>query len=340
MAFTLPTSSGAAFAAAAMALDPTKSTISAASTDYQGNESSSSSSSRLSSSGSSQGSSSSSSSFAEQRQSSATMMPHPSPLTAGEESDFLSNSSSSYAPSTSTSRSPSSSSASSASSSIASSPSACCSPNIAIDRTLPIHPNQEHEFFLDAKSGKAVAKVEQQQKEQDTPLDRVSQRNGRKSKGRARATAVQRYAADIVRKEAKALLDLANRLDAAGDDEDEAEDDSEEEEEGEERERAQSTARQQEDLFSSLPNATLFQAVNAISSMQKHGKLVLTGVGKSGLLARKAVATFNSLGECAQGGISAAEHGSLRLEAMGNRGVNVRCIPCALRTLTDQEMGH
>jgi len=37
-------------------------------------------------------------------------------------------------------------------------------------------------------------------------------------------------------------------------------------------------------------------AVDALKSMEKYGKVLFAGVGKSGLLARKAVATFNSLG--------------------------------------------
>ena len=74
--------------------------------------------------------------------------------------------------------------------------------------------------------------------------------------------AKQRYAAHLVRREAQALLELAERL--------------EQEEETD------------PDSFTS--------AVEAIQSMEKYGKILLSGVGKSGLLARKAVATFNSLG--------------------------------------------
>lgn len=73
----------------------------------------------------------------------------------------------------------------------------------------------------------------------------------------------QRYAASLVRREAQALLELAERLDR--------------EDEGE------------QDTFSA--------AVDAINSMERYGKVIFAGVGKSGLLARKAVATFNSLGK-------------------------------------------
>jgi D-arabinose 5-phosphate isomerase GutQ len=66
-----------------------------------------------------------------------------------------------------------------------------------------------------------------------------------------------------VRREAQALLELAERL--------------EQEEETD------------QDSFTA--------AVDALKSMEKYGKVLFAGVGKSGLLARKAVATFNSLGE-------------------------------------------
>lgn len=90
---------------------------------------------------------------------------------------------------------------------------------------------------------------------------------------------VRRYAAEIVRKEAKALLDLAARLDAEPDD---------------------VLHPQHEQVPRLKPEQTqdaYTRAVEILKSMDSHGRIIMTGVGKSGLLARKAVATFNSFGK-------------------------------------------
>lgn len=81
------------------------------------------------------------------------------------------------------------------------------------------------------------------------------------------------YAAHLVRKEAKALLALADRMD-------------------------QTTIEPLDVLepVTSLSNS-FTHTLDLLSSMDKHGKLVFIGIGKSGLLAKKAVATFNSLGK-------------------------------------------
>lgn len=90
----------------------------------------------------------------------------------------------------------------------------------------------------------------------------------------------QRYAASLVRREAQALFELAQRLEQEGETE--------------------------QDTFAA--------AVDALQSMKKYGKVLFSGVGKSGLLARKAVATFNSLGKLvdARRAASLAEIHSLR----------------------------
>lgn len=84
---------------------------------------------------------------------------------------------------------------------------------------------------------------------------------------------VRGYAAEIVRREAKALLDLAARLDP---------------EVAYEEDMPRLKPEDVQDNFS--------KAVEILQSMDTHGKIIMTGVGKSGLLARKAVATFNSFG--------------------------------------------
>lgn len=99
-------------------------------------------------------------------------------------------------------------------------------------------------------------------------------------KGKGKQT-TSRYAAEIVRREAKALLDLAARLD-----------------------RFQLSDAPSSAAANVVDNvddaaASFDRAVELLSSMDPHGKVIITGIGKSGLLARKAVATFNSLGECA-----------------------------------------
>ncbi|KAL7009384.1 hypothetical protein EMMF5_001015 [Cystobasidiomycetes sp. EMM_F5] len=93
----------------------------------------------------------------------------------------------------------------------------------------------------------------------------------------SRRRALQRHAADIVRREAKALLDLAARLEpedvAKHNDIDEL-----------------------DDYHANSPSYAFSHALDMLNSMDKHGKVVVAGIGKSGLLARKAVATLNSLG--------------------------------------------
>ena len=81
------------------------------------------------------------------------------------------------------------------------------------------------------------------------------------------------YAADIVKREAKALLELAQRLEGQAEDEED------------------SKARNKQSIDS------FDRAVDLLNTMHAYGKVVITGIGKSGLLARKAVATFNSLGK-------------------------------------------
>lgn len=94
----------------------------------------------------------------------------------------------------------------------------------------------------------------------------------------SRRRALQRHAADIVRREAKALLDLAARLEpedvAKHNDIDEL-----------------------DDYHANSPSYAFSHALDMLNSMDKHGKVVVAGIGKSGLLARKAVATLNSLGK-------------------------------------------
>jgi hypothetical protein len=130
----------------------------------------------------------------------------------------------------------------------------------------------------------------------------------------------QRYGADLIRREAKALLDLAEKLDRDGEEEDEDEDEQHAEDAESDGDEADDDMRPEE---AALANArhlarraaastvsssdstttprrrtltTFTDALDALSTMSKFGKVVITGVGKSGLLARKAVATFNSLG--------------------------------------------
>ena len=95
---------------------------------------------------------------------------------------------------------------------------------------------------------------------------------------------IQQHAAELVRREAQALLDLAARLEP-GQDFDEDDD----------------AANQGNDTIAELgtePASDAFaRAIDIISSIDSHGKVIISGVGKSGLLAKKAVATFNSLGE-------------------------------------------
>jgi D-arabinose 5-phosphate isomerase GutQ len=90
---------------------------------------------------------------------------------------------------------------------------------------------------------------------------------------------LRRYAAEIVRKEAQALLDLAARLDPI--------DDPVSEKYG-----PRLLPGHEQDDFS--------RAVDLLKHMNSHGRIIMTGVGKSGLLARKAVATFNSFGKSRQ----------------------------------------
>lgn len=84
-----------------------------------------------------------------------------------------------------------------------------------------------------------------------------------------RSTRTAKYASSVIRREAAALVALAERLCA------------------------------QENECQELETAAALdfdQAVSILSSMPPHGKLLISGIGKSALLGRKAVATFCSLG--------------------------------------------
>ena len=47
----------------------------------------------------------------------------------------------------------------------------------------------------------------------------------------------------------------------------------------------------------SRTNLAFKEVVDSLGRLPAHGKVVITGVGKSGIVAKKMVATFNSLGE-------------------------------------------
>jgi hypothetical protein len=135
----------------------------------------------------------------------------------------------------------------SSSSSLAASP--VSSPDVAIGLAQP-----EPDFFLLDQTTITHSRRHDKQR-------RVQQTGPRYSQ----------YAADIVKREAKALLELAQRLEGQADEED-----------------------YQPDSKHSVESFD--RAVDLLNTMHTYGKVVITGIGKSGLLARKAVATFNSLG--------------------------------------------
>ncbi|GAA5980951.1 hypothetical protein JCM10908_003928 [Rhodotorula pacifica] len=120
-----------------------------------------------------------------------------------------------------------------------------------------------------------------------------------------------KYASDIIRNEAYALLALAARLAPAAypllDDEgahvvradssssvgtDPSDDGSDESEEM----YAKSPVDLTIELEESRTNQAFRNVVNLIQSMPRHGKILVSGIGKSGIVARKMVATFCSLG--------------------------------------------
>lgn len=84
-----------------------------------------------------------------------------------------------------------------------------------------------------------------------------------------RSSRTAKYAASVIRREAAALVALAERLAAEEDDCEESH---------------------------SIAALDFDSAVSILSAMPLHGKLLISGIGKSALLGRKAAATFCSLG--------------------------------------------
>ncbi|GAA95422.1 uncharacterized protein L969DRAFT_299190 [Mixia osmundae IAM 14324] len=107
----------------------------------------------------------------------------------------------------------------------------------------------------------------------------------REREDQERNRSIINYAASIIRKEAAALLDLANRLSPNAPDISE---------------HTMSTVMQAvRPAQVSEPTAAaqaFSDTLARISTMPAHGKVVFIGIGKSGLVARKTVATFCSLG--------------------------------------------
>lgn len=103
-------------------------------------------------------------------------------------------------------------------------------------------------------------------------------------------TQLTAYAASIIRNEAYALLALAARIAPAGqsvvDDGRCSADDAE----------AFRRAIGSPDSESKT-NTAFRGVVDALNALPAHGKIIVTGVGKSGIAGRKMVATFCSLGE-------------------------------------------
>lgn len=83
------------------------------------------------------------------------------------------------------------------------------------------------------------------------------------------------YAANVIRAEAYALLALATRIAPIPTSDD-------------------GMFRMEEE---SKSNIEFRRCVEMLAALPKHGKIIVTGIGKSGIVARKMVATFNSLGE-------------------------------------------
>ncbi|KAK4054939.1 hypothetical protein OIV83_000863 [Microbotryomycetes sp. JL201] len=113
-------------------------------------------------------------------------------------------------------------------------------------------------------------------------------------------TARSAYAASIIRNEAYALLALASRLAPAAhpvvDREDTIDDSSlPSTDAGSSSDEAGSPTINS--AFSeSRTNQSFNHVVDMLSGLPAHGKVIVTGIGKSGIAARKMVATFNSLG--------------------------------------------
>ncbi|KAI5478434.1 hypothetical protein MNV49_005075 [Pseudohyphozyma bogoriensis] len=97
-------------------------------------------------------------------------------------------------------------------------------------------------------------------------------------------TQLSSYAAQIIRNEAYALLALAARLAPAAEP---IQDDADE-----------PFAAEYDDHHrsESKTNVAFRGVIEALAGLPPHGKIIVTGVGKSGIVARKMVATFNSLG--------------------------------------------
>ena len=91
------------------------------------------------------------------------------------------------------------------------------------------------------------------------------------------------YAADIIRNEAYALLALASRIAPAS-----AQDHYE---------MADSIDEMDGYRLESRSNVEFRRCVEMLAALPPHGKIIVTGVGKSGIAGRKLVATFCSLGK-------------------------------------------
>lgn len=111
------------------------------------------------------------------------------------------------------------------------------------------------------------------------------------SDARPSPSQVNAYAASIIRAEAYALLALAARMtpsDGRVPDDECLADFSIQPGPDQDRETRTSGA--------------FIQAINALAALPAHGKILVSGVGKSGIAGRKIVATLNSLGELGGGG--------------------------------------
>ncbi|KAK4057996.1 hypothetical protein OIO90_000735 [Microbotryomycetes sp. JL221] len=112
------------------------------------------------------------------------------------------------------------------------------------------------------------------------------------------------YAASIIRNEAYALLALAARLQPVAHpvvdrqlvDDDGAQVGSVGVRSDASSDGSQSPPTQTTALEETRTNTSFNQVVDMLSQLPAHGKVIVTGVGKSGIAARKMVATFNSLG--------------------------------------------
>lgn len=184
-----------------------------------------------------------------------------------------------------------------------SSSSCSCSSSLNIADHGHHHRHEDAQLLDDSNNNTTAAAADLQDEDVDDsfPNSRTRQstaskagiksRKGKNSNNVSRSD-VRRYAAEIVRREAKALLDLASRLDP---EEQEDEDQGEFDDDDESISSPSLSSRfslkapeKQHDGYS--------KAVELLKNMDSHGRIIMTGVGKSGLLARKAVATFNSFG--------------------------------------------